>query len=193
MRRRRRRRPISRSGSKSTAGRLKRRKAPGSNLLLDLSIGVTALVLVVLLYSWAQHQFLSAPAPDTALLSLDQKPTLVTRRMWLEKAYKDIEVEVLNGCGVDGAAQTLTEYLREIGFDVVNSANADNFDYPRTLILDRRGHHEKAVKVAMKLGIDTTLVAQSLNDDLMLDVTVILGGDFASLHAFQSIALQEPE
>lgn len=90
---------------------------------------------------------------------------------------KRIRVEVLNGSGVNRAGQGLAERLRERGFDVVDIRNADRSDYPETLVLDRVGVPEFARSVAEELKVQTPV--QQRNGDLLLEVTVILGGDLA--------------
>jgi len=90
-----------------------------------------------------------------------------------------IRVEVRNGSGVPGAAAHVTEYLRDAGFDVVDFGNAEEFDRPKTVVIDRLGIPGPAREVAAVLqgvpiqsGIDTTLY---------LDVTVLVGRDALSL------------
>jgi hypothetical protein len=91
-------------------------------------------------------------------------------------AYAEIRVEVLNGAGGSGLARDVTHRLREGGFDVVYFGNAARFDYPRSVVLDRMGDPARGRAVAAALGIDTT--ATAVDPSLLLDVTVILGGDW---------------
>lgn len=88
---------------------------------------------------------------------------------------KPFRVEVLNGSGVHKAGLGLAEALREKGFDVVEIRNADRSDYERTLVLDRVGQIEYAESVAAELGVQPAYLQR--NDDLILEVTVILGRD----------------
>jgi hypothetical protein len=90
---------------------------------------------------------------------------------------KPVRVEVLNGSGVFRAGQRAAEELREGGFDVVDIRNADRSDYQETLVLDRVGVPRHARAVARKLGVKST--TQQKNDELLLEVTVILGRDVA--------------
>jgi len=90
---------------------------------------------------------------------------------------RPIRVEVLNGSGVNRAGQGLAEHLREAGFDVVDIRNADRSDYGRTIVLDRAGVRRFAESVARELGVDDPVAEPS--DDLLLEVTVILGRDRA--------------
>jgi hypothetical protein len=90
---------------------------------------------------------------------------------------RPIRVEVLNGSGVAKAGWGLAEELRELGFDVVSIGNADRSDYEETLVLDRVGNPDYALAVAEEL--ETEPAFRQRNDDLLLEVTVILGRDRA--------------
>jgi hypothetical protein len=93
---------------------------------------------------------------------------------------KPIRVEVLNGSGVPRAGVVVAEQLRDRGFDVVDIRNADRSDYERTIVLDRVGEPGWARAVAERLG--TGEPVRQRNDDLLLEVTVILGRDLAGSH-----------
>lgn len=86
-----------------------------------------------------------------------------------------IVVEVLNGCGARGAAKFVAQELRRVGFDVVRIANAEDFVYPETVVIDRCGSMERAREVARSMGCER--VVQQVATDAYLDVTVILGAD----------------
>lgn len=84
-----------------------------------------------------------------------------------------VRVEVLNGGGVDGMASEATDYLREIGFDVVDFGNAGTFDRDSSVVYDRVGRLEwaRAVADAMEIGA----VMSRPDSNLYVDVTVVLG------------------
>lgn len=87
-----------------------------------------------------------------------------------------VRVEVLNGAGAAGLARDATHQLRGAGFDVVFFGNAGRFDHARSVVLDRTGQIDRAEAVAAALGIDS--VASDPDSVLMLEVTVVLGGDW---------------
>jgi len=89
-----------------------------------------------------------------------------------------VRVEVLNGSGVPRAALVMAERLRDAGFDVVDIRNADRSDYERTMVLDRVGEERWANAVADRLGVEEPV--RQRNEDLLLEVTVILGRDLAT-------------
>ncbi len=110
--------------------------------------------------------------------------------LYEQKRYPDIWVEILNGNGVTGVAAQYTEFLRDKGFDVQRTDNADNFSYQNTLVLDRSDNREKALAVARALQLDTSVVQTTVDPSLQLDVTVILGKDYNQLPVYDKIASQ---
>ncbi|HJR53459.1 MAG TPA: LytR C-terminal domain-containing protein [Gemmatimonadota bacterium] len=90
-----------------------------------------------------------------------------------------IRVQVRNGSGIPGAAGEVTEYLRDAGFDVVDFGNAEEFDEPRTVVIDRVGARDRALEVAAALrGVP---VRSEVDTTLYLDVTVLVGRDAGDL------------
>lgn len=96
-----------------------------------------------------------------------------------------IRVEVLNAGGVAGLAREVTNLLRDDGFDVVQFGNAGTFDRDSTVIIDRVGREELAEGVANALGIRNVL--SQPDPDLYVDVTVLLGRDWAERAAGESV------
>lgn len=84
-----------------------------------------------------------------------------------------VRVEVLNASRVVGLARRATLYLRDRGYDVVESGNAAGARRDTTLVLDRSGHQAWAASVARAMGV-AQMVARpdSLHD---VDVTVLVG------------------
>lgn len=89
---------------------------------------------------------------------------------------QDVRIEVLNGAGTPGIARDATHRLRSVGFDVVFFGNADHFRHEESVVIDRLGEIGRARSVAAALEIDSVVTA--LDSSLMLEVTVLLGGDW---------------
>lgn len=98
-----------------------------------------------------------------------------------DPARAAIEVEVLNGCGQSGAALRGAEVLRALGFDVVQTGNADHFSHVRTEVVDRSGKPAAAQEVARALGGGK--LESRVQKGALVDVTVILGSDWSKLPA----------
>lgn len=92
-----------------------------------------------------------------------------------------IQIDVLNGSGLQGAANNCTAYLRARGFDVVEMHNYKTSDVRESLVIDRMGNRANAEKVAYALGITKKNILQQLNHDYYVDVSVVIGKDFNSL------------
>ncbi len=95
-----------------------------------------------------------------------------------------IRVAVLNGCGRGGLASEFAERLRSFGFDVVNGIgeNADSFEFPVSVVVDRADVPDRAAAVAAALGIDTVLRQRADDPYIIEEVQVILGRDWHTLH-----------
>lgn len=95
-----------------------------------------------------------------------------------------IQLDVLNGTGESKLAQRLTDFLRGRGFDVVEMGNyAGELD--ATMIIDRTGNKEAAIRVAQSLGVPKERVIQKIDKTLYLDVSVYIGKDYRSLDPFR--------
>jgi hypothetical protein len=90
-----------------------------------------------------------------------------------------VTVEVLNGSGIDGLARDVTRRLRRRGIDVVYFGSAAEKTRDSTLILIRRGDTLAAVAVRKALG--TGRISVQLDPQRLLDASVIVGRDAASL------------
>jgi hypothetical protein len=85
-------------------------------------------------------------------------------------------IEVLNGNGRAHEAQALTTHLRGHGYRVDQVGNAGRWDYPHTLVVDRRGDPVRARGVASAVGRGS-VVLQRADDGC--EVRVILGHDWS--------------
>lgn len=85
-------------------------------------------------------------------------------------------IEVLNGCGISGAAKRVADYLRKSNFDVKNVDNAENWNYPFTLVVSRKTDTTIASQIARSLNTDKMVIIR--NNDNLYDVTVYIGPDF---------------
>lgn len=94
-----------------------------------------------------------------------------------------INVKVFNGAGKPGLARAVSSYLRDLGFNVLGSKNADRFDYQLSLIIYKPGHEEEA-KLVKKLLAVGELVQTEENYLNMLgsaSVGVIAGSDMLEM------------
>lgn len=142
--------------------------------LLNVGLALGGVLALVLLYALATRAF----APSTSPVRTANPAAL---------PGDIVQVEVLNGCGVSGIAGAATQYLRRHHFDVVGSGNYRDFEQERSLVIDRVGNREAALRVAAILGIDEAYVREEIGDDYYLDASVVLGRDYRSLRPFDDL------
>jgi hypothetical protein len=155
-----------------TAKRAKR-GGRGGGRLETAAIVVFALVLGAFGAStWMRHVGPQTPSPGASSGDSLAPPPVERAR---------IRVQVRNGSGIPGAAADVTEFLRDAGFDVVDFGNAEEFNEPRTVVIDRVGAPARAREVAAALrGVP---IRSAVDTTLYLDVTVLVGRDAPDLLA----------
>jgi hypothetical protein len=86
-----------------------------------------------------------------------------------------VRVEVLNGTKTRGLARRATLFLRDRGFDVVETGNV-NDARDSTLVLDLSGHPEWAQRIARIMGHAT--VESRPDSSRYLDISIVLGSSW---------------
>ena len=98
-----------------------------------------------------------------------------------EPSVTRLRVEILNGNGVPGIGEKVASRLDLGKFQIVNSANADNFNHPDTVIIVYSNDAETlsaAEKIKNELEVGR-VESHPKNQDIA-DITVIVGKDYAS-------------
>ncbi len=93
-------------------------------------------------------------------------------------SFKGTKIEVLNGIGKKGVAQTAAKYLKSVGASVPRFANAGNFNYKETKIVDWKGNLDQAVELAQLLNIDPNNIIIYDKPNKSLDFTLVIGQDW---------------
>jgi len=137
---------------------------------------VVAVLLLVgallgsVLLEWGDRRGGAVPPADRAPLSQTASRSLERQR---------ISLEVLNGAGDDGAAERVSERLREMGFDVKTFGNARSFDQDGTVLLDRSERAGAVRAISDSLGGVPIRVEPA--PELYLDATLLLGDDWREI------------
>lgn len=139
---------------------------------LNLSLVVLGGAVLILLYALITRIVLPAEDPIR-----EENPGQFVGQV--------LQVEVRNGCGVAGLAATMTSYLRDRGFDVVEVGDLPPFDREYSVVYDRIGDLEAARKLANAIGIPEDRVIQEIKPQEYLDASVVIGNDYATLKPFQ--------
>lgn len=140
-----------------------------NSLFLNSAIGFLSVLLIILL---------------VALTTRIIYPRIFNQRAETESQLisEIIQIEVLNGCGISGIANSFTGLLRENGFDVVETGNFDHFNLQETIVISRSGVLDNAKRVASALGVKEINVIREESPDFYLDVTVVIGHDHELLN-----------
>lgn len=143
--------------------------AGSRDLFLNAAIGFLSVLLILLV---------------AALFTRLIYPRIANERSELESKLISniIQIEVLNGCGVQGIANAYTGLLRKNGFDVVETGNFETFNLEETVVISRSGIKDNAHRVANALGVSEDNIIVESSPDYYLDVSVIIGHDFEKLN-----------
>jgi hypothetical protein len=134
--------------------------------------GCIAIAIIAIVYFGYVYIARSASSPKNQQPATAQAPYV-------------IQLDVLNGCGARGAAAKITKFLRGAGFDVVEMKNYKVATMQKTLVVDRIGDLAPARRVAAALGVADKNIVQQINPDYFVEVSVIIGADYASLESLR--------
>jgi hypothetical protein len=108
-----------------------------------------------------------------------QKVADLLAKWWGVDASKVAQVTrviLYNGAGVPGIAGEAAQQLIKAGLRVVDTKNADNFNYTQTLVIVQRGDIQQGKDIAKILGVGK--VTSQPADQSIADVIVIVGRDY---------------
>ncbi len=140
----------------------------------NLALVVATLIVGGMIWVFVDQVFLDPPMQSRIEVSDD-----------LVRAGEAIQMEILNGCGVDGVAMDILNYMRARGFDVVEIGNYTSFEIERSQVVDRVGDSISAAKVAYALGIADSCIVTDIDSTLVLRNSVIIGRDYGQLKPYQ--------
>ena len=138
-------------------------------LVILLAIAVVALGRPLVHHHAAAARTAASAAPaHTIVAPAPTKPGL---------ARADLEVEILNGNGRQGAAASEASTVRGLGYVVGNVWNAARADYTRSVVMYRRGYRAEGLRLGRDLGIKAVGPLDGLHpSDLMgAHLAVVIG------------------
>ena len=138
---------------------------------------LTLIVVNVVLISHFVHRLLTDYNPNDPPVRID------------EIANRDpFEIRVLNGCGISGLANTFSDYLKRQNYDVVETGNAETWEYSTTLLIDHARREQREINdLCEKIGISTDLVIKLNAEDVEADATLIIGKDYQTLRSYRDM------
>lgn len=90
-----------------------------------------------------------------------------------------VSIEVLNGCGIAGAAGKVADKLQKAGYQVTKQGNAPGFNYDKCCVIARNGNVAGAQKIASLLNCAN--VQEQPKSKGSADITVIVGRDYSNM------------
>ena len=157
------------------------------NILINIIVGGLLLLSIGFFISLIDNLFFD----DGQKYDRPDLAALITKTKYEEKTGHKITVEIHNGCGIPKLANLYTEFLRNEGFDVIDSRNADNFEYTKTQILHHQGDKARALSLSKTMALDESLITENKSAYLIHDLTLILGSDYLQLNSYQDAVLYE--
>jgi len=156
--------------------------------LVNSGIAVMSLLLVAFIFSFSDRQTQTGVPIQVKFPTMSDTPKLATE-LYAADPVLDIQIEILNGCGTPGIAAKFSQFLREKRVDVVRSENADHFEYEKTILIQRTENVNGMQHVAEALKFDIKnpdQVITSVDPNLDVDLTLIIGKDYNSISAIKS-------
>lgn len=144
---------------------------------------------------WSEA-FKETPVENVALVPMPVKPINLGNETYFEPQRAEVadlletwwgvtigdteqvtRVIVYNGAGTPGIAGVAAQELIRGGFRVVDTKNADNFEYATTQIVVQNGDESTAAGITDILGVGEITVQPA--DQQVADVIIIIGADYA--------------
>jgi hypothetical protein len=118
----------------------------------------------------------SSPSPTPAAPPAPQTKAAAEMAKQFAAVPSKGSVQVLNGCGAEGAAKRVADFLRSKGFDVKDIGNASSLKHQSTMVISRSA--DMSLANGIEKLLKTGKVVLIRNGDSMYDVTVVAGPDF---------------
>jgi hypothetical protein len=100
-----------------------------------------------------------------------------------EATLPSIRISLKNGCGFEGAASDMTEFLSDKNIDIVSTGNADKFIYNKTIIVVKKRDPADLQRLMKMTGIRQWTLAE--NEYSVAPFVIIIGKDYEDLIANQ--------
>jgi hypothetical protein len=111
------------------------------------------------------------------------KTKLLVKNIWHVEIKEEEplpRVIVLNGCGRPGIGAAVAKLLAKNGFIIIETKNADNFNYEQTKIIIYKGDLVSAEKIRRLLGVGK-FINRHISQNI-IDLTVVIGKDYKPLN-----------
>ncbi|OGM31177.1 hypothetical protein A2803_01735 [Candidatus Woesebacteria bacterium RIFCSPHIGHO2_01_FULL_44_21] len=159
-------------------------ESPAKSTKVILAIFVFILVLVTgglfLYVRFKPGETEPSPEPTTTPeVTAEPEPSPEAETEAVEELdLKSFSVQILNGTGVAGTAQTVSDLLVAFGFETVETGNAANYDYKDVTVMLKDGASQalvESIQEALGEGYKVTGSEELVDADGEFDVVVIVG------------------
>jgi uncharacterized protein HemX len=99
----------------------------------------------------------------------------------LEARLPAIKINLKNGCGIEGAATEMSEFLSSRNVDIVATGNAEKFIYDTTIIVVKKMDAQDLQRLIHITGIQHWTLAE--NEFAQAPFEIIIGKDYEKLIA----------
>lgn len=135
-------------------------------------------------------QSISRPEKATPKPALPVEQKTTEPLQYYTPIVRKVQLEILNGCGVKGAADKLASFLDAKKYDVINKGNylkkgKTFFNVKETKVIDQIGVIKNARDLAKAIGVKEINIDSYENPSPIADVTIIIGKDYTSLAIFK--------
>jgi len=111
-------------------------------------------------------------------LTIIQLVDLLAKTEAISQEDINFTLEVLNGTDIPKRASNTANIFRRFGYNIHSIDNADNDEYEKTIVIDRKGNIEAAQRTADIIKCNNVITQIDQNIDEAIDITIILGKDF---------------
>lgn len=188
------------AGFQDTAPAFKVPSKRSPKRFIYLVIGVIVLILIFVLASrffsssnkketnkitptpTVAEKITNTPTPEISVTPTEKptptaKPTTnpIDEESGLDRSKLDVEVQ--NGSGVVGAAGKVADILRNLGYNIIGTGNADNFDYTGATIMVKSGSSDYGdlLKSDLENNYTVSSTSNDLSASVSADAIVIIG------------------
>lgn len=146
-------------------------------------IGTVLFISIILFYPKNESQSKSVKIDTVSQVTKQSVQIPVSK-----KRIRLPQIEIQNGCGVEGIASKFKPVLTKAKIDVIATGNYNDFAQKTSFILV----HDKqtmnlAISLAKKLGLDQKNIHHDIKSSPLSELTLVLGSDYGKLNTKESI------
>jgi|WetSurMetagenome_2_1015567.scaffolds.fasta_scaffold388145_3 hypothetical protein len=104
---------------------------------------------------------------------------VIKKKQTFEATLPAIRISLKNGCGFEGAATEMTEFLADKNIDIVATGNAEKFIYNKSIIVVKKMDRDDLLRLMKMTGITQWTLAES--EYPLAPFVIVIGKDYEDL------------